>query len=412
MMRTDMVLEGNLTGVDSLYELLGAQHEMAQVCRALKFDLSPLAAPVVGAMHITCSDESEHECSEAFQHGFAREMLPRLKYGAHVPFRIANAGARYEWGTVAIAEDHFATPESVDAFKIIVVKINSHVAMERTGAGITFGTMPRYGAPSRYCGAIDALLSGSTLPLAEDLRETFLSEGRDRIAALASVDEGHRALFGAVVNARLQARRVVLDIQEHRDQTPTVYVVLHAVSLNESGPDHELVGGVYVLDRRAGLQCETYRGLGDDPARYEFAVVDGRVHVTDDRIGRVRKARDHRRLARERLAKAPRPDVEHHPEWQRLVADVQHGKKAGHPHAKMLLKSAVKLLASLSPVTTGLLLAGEGAAAVYHAHRLREEDGAAQRVLAEIHDTVDNLSPEKAGQVLERIIAEFSAAKP
>ena len=32
--------------------------------------------------------------------------------------RTANLGARYEWGTIRIAEHHFATPETYDGFTI------------------------------------------------------------------------------------------------------------------------------------------------------------------------------------------------------------------------------------------------------------------------------------------------------
>ena len=39
------------------------------------FSADSLGSAAVGAMHITCADESERECADAFQHGFVRYML-------------------------------------------------------------------------------------------------------------------------------------------------------------------------------------------------------------------------------------------------------------------------------------------------------------------------------------------------
>ena len=47
--------------MERLYPLLGTEQSLADTCRELKFVLHELHAPVTGAMHVTCADESEQE---------------------------------------------------------------------------------------------------------------------------------------------------------------------------------------------------------------------------------------------------------------------------------------------------------------------------------------------------------------
>jgi len=95
--------------MDTIRQLIGTEQDLEQVTRQLRFFVEGLRTPVVGALHVTCSDESEHECIEAFQRGFVDAVLPELKLWSRSPFRSSNLGGRYEWGAVRVAEQHYAT---------------------------------------------------------------------------------------------------------------------------------------------------------------------------------------------------------------------------------------------------------------------------------------------------------------
>lgn len=62
-----------------LRDLIGIESDLGRVSGALRQFAQELGAPVVGAYHVTCSDEAEWESAQAFQHWFAREVLPELK---------------------------------------------------------------------------------------------------------------------------------------------------------------------------------------------------------------------------------------------------------------------------------------------------------------------------------------------
>lgn len=268
--------------MERLHTLLGGEHEPAAVARELLTAVRALAPATIGAALVTCSDESELEEAEAFQEGFAREALPRLKSGTRSPFRMANPGARYEEGAAAIAEAHFATPESAQGFKVLVGKVNGHVGViDSEAERPRFGRLLRYGVESTCCGAIDALLQGSDLPFVRDLRDALRSDGRDRVAELHEVEEPLRPLFGAMVSARVQARRLAADVRRHVPETPTLYLLLFGVTLNKAGPDTEIPAGLYVIDRRTDTPEERYRGLGDDPRAYVLATEEGRLCIDD-----------------------------------------------------------------------------------------------------------------------------------
>ncbi|MBN2445241.1 MAG: hypothetical protein JXO22_00820 [Phycisphaerae bacterium] len=268
----------------SLIEQLGVEQDLDNVNRALCREVLALNAPTVGALHITCADESEWECIDSFQKCFVQRLLPELKFGVKTPFRLANLGARYERGAIAVAEHHYATPESRDAFKVLVVKINAHVAVDDSRAVPYYGRMNRYETESTACGALHALMGGSKLPFADDLREAFGSEGHDRLAALADlgrISADERGLFVAMVSARLQTRRVELDIHHHAPASPTLYIVTAVVTLNRTGRDTELPCGLYIADHRGDTPKLSYAGLGDDPLRYLVQYDQGKLVVRE-----------------------------------------------------------------------------------------------------------------------------------
>lgn len=268
-----------------LTTLLGAEHGIDEINLALRSDVEDKGAPVVGGMHVTCADESELECERGFQKHFVEPLFPELKYRERAPFRLMNLGGCYEWGAVRIAENHYALPETRDAWKIITVKINSHVAVSVEGDDPVFGPMDRYQTDSVACGALHSLLDGSSMPFAQNLWEVLASEGKDRVAVLRDPDQVEpslRALYAAVVNSRMQAQTAILDIQDYRPVTPTVYVVAACVTLNRPGPDAELLCGFYIADHRGDQPTIVYQGLGDDPTRYRLRRVLPHLRIEDD----------------------------------------------------------------------------------------------------------------------------------
>ena len=58
----------------SLRDVVGRERSVRSLCQGLHLGTAELGATSVGAMHITCADESEHECVTAFQHGFAHRI--------------------------------------------------------------------------------------------------------------------------------------------------------------------------------------------------------------------------------------------------------------------------------------------------------------------------------------------------
>jgi hypothetical protein len=288
--------------MERLYRLIGREHDIDDVSRTLYGFASDSGAPAFGALHLTCSDESERECVEAFQHNFATHLLPNLKLGERSVFRLANLGARYEWGAVHIAEEHYSTSAARDRFKLMLVKVNAHVCVEPTDDGHSFGRMRRYDSESSYCGALHALIGGGRLPFAGDLAEALSSDGTDRLLLLLDdnrVTAADRSLFAALASARAQARRVMIDIQDRRPESPTQFIVLPCVTLNKRAKDGEIVCGVYNADWRSKRPLFEYRGLGDDPAGYRMERTHGGIVVGDDQPQTTRPAREHRKVVRE-----------------------------------------------------------------------------------------------------------------
>jgi hypothetical protein len=269
---------------DGLEKRIGSECELDDVNRGLRETVRGLGGPVVGALHVTCADEAEWECVDSFQRVFVAHLLPKLKFACRAPFRLTNLGGRYEPGALAVAEHHFATPQTQNAFKVLLVKINAHVAVEAAGAGATFGQMQRYEAASSACGALHAVLEGKRSPAFDELRATFSAGGVDRLAALtdpARVDPKLRSLVSALVGARLQARAVEADIERHMPRTPTVYVLAWSVTLNRTERDTEIPCGLATYDRRDGGPPPRIVGFGDDPVRYRLADEFGRLRISE-----------------------------------------------------------------------------------------------------------------------------------
>ncbi len=268
-----------------LRELIGCECELAEVGASLCAFARETGAPVIGALEVTCSDEAEHECTASFQTEFVDQNLPPLKPHLRAAFCTANLGARYEWGSIRLAEQHFATQASEHAFKLLVVKLNAHVSAVDGPVGPTFGPLRRYDTRSTACGALYSLLRGEELPAIKELRQLFKADGNDRIATLLDptvVPPDYRLLFAAIVGAELQSRRAVNDILEYKPHSPTLYLVVPCVTLNRSeAPDTELVCGYFAVDCRKTSQPPQarYTGLHDDPAAYGADVQAGRLRV-------------------------------------------------------------------------------------------------------------------------------------
>jgi hypothetical protein len=414
--------------LERLTGLIGKERALDEVTQTLHFLANGLRPDTVGAIHVTCADESELECVEAFQKGFAHYLLPPIKFALRAPMRLANLGGQYEWGAVRIAEQHYATSESRAGFKLLVVKINAHVGVlaadasaqptgSRVGLGTRVGVLRRYEAQSPCCGALDAVLSGSTQPFAEDLRELWGSEGLDRDALLrddSKVNPALRLLASALASARLQARKALLDIQDYSPSTATYWLVVPCVTLNRPGRDTEIVCGFYTLDGRKE-PTPLYRGLGDNPAEYQISENRHGFEVEDEHIGKVRRGRDHRSLARAQWqGRSPMPVVKDE-RLDRIRRDVAEDKHRDHRHAKTLLRIALPILAEVAPVPAAVLMFAEGAVSIRHAfrvHKLAHElEGSeqAREILSDIHAQVDQLDDDHAEALIDLLVKEYSA---
>ena len=272
----------------------------------------------------------------------------------------------------------------------------------------------RYGRDSTSCGALNALVAGKRSPFLDDLQEAFDSEGRDRLAALRDgrrVEPLFRPLAAEVVSARLQARKAVLDIQDHAPAQPTFWVVLPCVTVNRHAQDTEIVCGVYAVDGRDGERVVTYSGLGDDPAAYRIERVDDRFTVTDDQVGITRSGRNHRQMVLG-LVPAP-PDHSRDPLDERLSEvrqDVQKDAGQAHHDPQGLLKRVLSIYAEIAPVDAAGLAFAHSIAAIHHAstvHALADPqtgDTRAKLILQEVYDQIDHLDDRRAELLLGLLI--------
>ncbi len=265
---------------EKLSALIGKEHRLDEVSHLIRSAVRDLRPAVVGAHQINCSDESERECVESFHRIVVRDLLPELKFHSRSSFRTVNLGGRYEPGSLALAEDHYATPESASSFKVLVVKINAHVSVVEKNGELLCGRMERYERESVYCGALHALLDGGSGHFVDELRAGF-QQGIDRLAVLTDAKQvaaRHRALFAAAVSASLQSTRAVAEVLQHKGHTPTVYLICGAVTLNQPDDDTELIAELHVIDERDGQH--QHQGLGDDPRHYRLARELGRLRLS------------------------------------------------------------------------------------------------------------------------------------
>lgn len=397
------------TFIDEIAPLIGVEQALDQVNYALKSAVRSLNANVVGALQVTCSDEAEREAAESFQRCFTQDLLPRLKHGQRAPFRTACLGGRYDWGSVRVAESNFAADLSDKDYKVMLVRINAHCAAHREHGTVTYGEMHRYGRASSACGALNGLLNGSSHLFAAKLREQFFSEGKDRVALLYEhVPEDVRMLYAALVSARLQARSAAVDAQDHQPVTPTLYVIVHAVSLNKPERDTELIGGVYVIDRRKSHRGDYYRGLGDDPTAYVMEEKHGIVHVSDPGMNEARKARNHRKLIPTARRKLPKNQ-----QVEKLLKRAGDLRNADAHALRATAKTLLLLLADLSPAAAALLLFADGAAGAYNVYRVHRitnnirADAEAHDLLMSIHDRLDHVPPERAREIIDVLGAGY-----
>lgn len=268
--------------LEHLLKQVGIECSIQKVSRLLCEFAERLQAPVVGAMHVTCSDELERTCFEAFQRGFVQHLVPSLRFGSQSAFRIANLGARYEPGSIAVAERHFTADKSIDRYKLMVVKINAHVGIvEEADGSLRYGAYARYGKESACCSALEKLLAGGE-------GEAFDAGGPDRLAILrdeTKVALSIRSLAAAVVSTLMQARRAMADIRDHRSATPTLYVVAACVTLNRSDRDAEILCGIHVADHATIHRTESYYGLGHDPSHYAIKLKNQTIHIASEKTG-------------------------------------------------------------------------------------------------------------------------------
>ena len=414
------VLTQDLAGLSGI---VGKERSLNEVSQALHFFADSLRPGAVGALHVTCADESETECAEAFRKGFAQYLLPPLKQAHREPMRLANLGGQYEWGAARIAEDHYVAPRG---FKLIVVKINSHVGIQIPTTPSApgeiqqerLGVLRRYGSESSCCGALHALLGGSTLPFAEGTRELLRSEGLDRESILhddSKVDPATRMLAAALVSSRLQARKAILDIQDYRPSTPTYWLIVSCVTLNRAARDTEIVTGFYVADTRDGDHTPIYHGLGDDPSAYRITRLRQGFIIADDRSGFTRAGRDHRALAMNRLSEIERKNLFVGDErLEQIRQDVAANKHLDPGHARTLLRLALPVLAEVAPVPVAVWVFAEGAVGIHHAFKVdaltRELSNSekARVILEDIHARIDQLDPDRAEAMVELLVREYS----
>ena len=400
-----------------LHKLIGQELYLEDVMRVFTFLLRDLRPPRVGAMQVCCSDEAEKECCDIFQRRFVEHFLPRLKFASAFPFRTVNLGGRYEWNSVGIAESHFAGSDPGDPCTLMLIKLDSHVSVAQDSDGSVYGKRPRYQPheESFFCGFLHDLLDGGQSPSSQELRQLFGSEGRDRIQTLLDperVDPSLRSVFVAIVNARLQARKCILDLQDQPRPAPVFHIVLPCVTFNRTGRDTEMVCGVYGVDRRVHPAAVTYCGLNSEAETYRVESQGDRLIIRSADSLAPRQARDHRQLLKrthqdwlEDLKTDDRLDEIRYQTWL-SGSQLQ-------PYTGVLLKSLLAVLLELSPVPAVLLLFGEGLIDIHHIFRLQQLSGLddpeqeARTILGDFQGKVDGLPPERIRHAVELLLEAY-----
>lgn len=429
-----------------LLALVGRERSLNEVSQALYAWARSLGPSATGALHVTCADETEHECSDAFQNNFVRYLLPPLKFARQSAMRLANIGGQYQWGAVGLGAHHFLVDDGSKR-NLFVIKVNSHVSFETSrdmaalsssaappptaptfgapssaapssAAPFRFGRWRRYGTESACCGALDLLLRDPSSPLVAEMQNAFTSEGNDRLAALRDPERVaplYAPLLAGIVSARLQARKAVLDVQELVIAGSTLFAILPCVTLNRHERDTEIIAGIYLLHAHDKQVDGEYSGLGDDASAYQLDRKNGFFILSDANIGNIRSARNHRQLVLEAWQRQSHgtPATSDDPRLQRIRADVQSRRHHNHAHAKALLRAALPIFAEVAPVPAAVLAFTTGALGIHHAfrvHRLARDLKAseeARAILDEMHSRIDGIDPDRAAALLELLVAEY-----
>jgi len=397
-----------------IQEFIGKEHESDAVNRALRTFAQAQRPSAVGAVHVTCSDETERETAETFQRWFADALLPELKFWSKAPFRAANLGNRYEWGAIRIAEPHFATAESREGFKLLLVKINAHVAVDQDGGRTTYGCLDRYNSKSPCCGALDALLNDYPSPATDELETMFQFDGLPRLDMLrdeSSVDLQYRSFLAAIVNARLQARSAIVDIQDYTPDSPTLTVVIPSVAMNRRQRDSEFVVGMYWADSRGRQGEAEYVGLGDDPSRYEIISRHGYLRVTDGPTLEEREARDHRQEVG-RHWQLQREPLQLTGERLRALRMGPSSESARAPNMTYeTLKTVLSVAADIAPIPLSIMLFARGLAGIHHLYRVHQlarglaDQGEALRIIEEVSDHAKKIPETKVRETIDALLA-------
>ncbi|GAB6186400.1 hypothetical protein [Thermopirellula anaerolimosa] len=277
--------------MEELLALIGLESELHTATSALRRTVERDRPAVVGALHVTCSDEAEWETAAAFQRDFVERLLPSLKTGQKAAFRSVNLGSRYEAGACGVMVDHFAAAEAEhsapDGLQTYVVKVNAHVGLLETADGPVFGQFLRFGRPSSCCGALTAAVGGNhSMPAFAEIANSLSTIPDDAAAYVQeNVPQSLRMLYFAVLHAQRQAYSASLElaraVSELREKRVRCYVAA-GVAVNRSGPDTEVVVGVTRFDKAPGAtpsEPESH-GLGTDPRRYRVGFDLSRFRIT------------------------------------------------------------------------------------------------------------------------------------
>ena len=399
--------------MERISELIGKEHDYGTLCRDLKYSVQDTGLSVVGGMELSCSDEAVYESADRFQRDLWQSVLPSLKHGHRSPFRVCVPGASYPVGAVRVAEANFSSAARSGDAKVLVIRVCAHVAVERMGHTLRFGVMRRYETETSFCSALASLLADGTSPLLTPMRYAFRQGGVDRIAILNDddrVDPDQRLLKAACLQARLQARQVTLDVQDHTPLTPTLYYIVHGVTLNRPGVDSELIGGVYSVDRTGSTPHDRYVGIGDDPSRYSVTESLGRLQIADDKAAAIRAARDHRKLVALHAGSASMPRPGEHDALDQRREAVRGSEHHLGPYAKAALKTTLAVVAEVAPYPAALVLFTEGVLELHQAHLLsqaaarEEQDAIARQLLHGAHAEVDELTDDEAAKLHQRLL--------
>ena len=411
-----------------LTPLIGREVRLTETSRAIAGVVRRLAPARLASLHVTCSDERERECAEAFQSLVVRE-LSEGERTRRAPMRTANLGARYEWGCGPVALSHYQ--RAGDADVLCVAKINGHVgAVLEAGKEPVYGMVEREVCSTTDCGALCAVMAGAQAAFADELRLILSSGGLDRVAMLLDPTvcaPDHRALVAAVVSARLQARKAMLDLLA-TPGAPDRLLVPSCVTINRPGRDHEVLVGWYAAVRRGDDLELTWTGLEDDPRRVAVEHGPRGVRlVAKDQEGaeldepRPRTARgpaEHRRLPGE-LWRAGQGDVEAAEAVVEAVGSAVASLEdklhdPDHPVRALALKGALVAAAETMAAPALLTLFATGALDLHHAWRLQRiatgaADAAEARVLLEsVIAGAEAMDPTTAERALRALQAELT----